>query len=121
MGRTISLISLLVGLAFGWPAWAAPADDGQTAGSRAWVLDQARLAVAITPDDSNDLATAPTRYIYTAGVVTTGAPCVLVVRMADGGTTSSTFSFLAAGVLHKLQVKRILATGTTCVGIQALY
>jgi hypothetical protein len=89
MGRIIWLTSLLAFV--GWAAFAAPADDGQTAGSRAWVLDQARLAVAITPDDSNDLATAPTRYIYTAGIVTTGAPCVLVVRMADGGTTSSTF------------------------------
>src|SRR5258706_5288099 len=111
-----AFFSFWIGVALG-----APADDGQIAGARTWILDQPRLGVAITPDDANDLAIAPTRFLYTAGVVTTGAACVIVVRLADGGTTNLTFSFFAPGVLHRMEVKRVLATGTTCTGILALY
>lgn len=100
-------------------ALAAPADDGQTAGSRSWVLNQGRSFVAVTPSDGADLAVAPTRGILTSGT-SAGAACVLVARGADDGTTNITMT-IAPGIAHPFQLKRILATSTTCVGIVAIY
>jgi hypothetical protein len=115
MGRIIWLTSLLAFLS--WSAFAAPADDGQTAGTRAWTLNQARLAVAVTPDDANDLATAPTRAVWNGNA----AVCNLAVRMADGGTTAVTFVSVQPGQILPFQVKRIMSTNTTCTNILALY
>lgn len=102
----------------GVAVWAAPADDGQSAGTRSWVLTQGRQFVAVTPSDSADLAIAPTRYIVTAGIA--GAVCVLAMRGADDGTTTTNVT-LAAGILHPIQAKRIMAASTTCTSIVAVY
>lgn len=114
---------LLLALAFALfaaSAIAAPSDDGQTAGSRTWVLNQARLFAAVTPSDSADLSTAPTRAIYTSG--TSGAAaCNLAVRGADNGTTAITFVNIQPGVVYPFQIQRVMASGTTCVNIIAMY
>ena len=110
---------VVAGMLLAVAALAAPADDGQTAGSRSWVLNQGRSFVAVTPSDSADLAIAPTRGILTSGT-SGGAACVLVARGADDGTTNITMT-IAPGIAHPFQLKRILATSTTCVGIVAIY
>jgi hypothetical protein len=74
----------------------------------------ARNAAAITPSDTVDL-TSPTRGLYV------GVSGDVVAIMADDGTTSVTFTGLAAGVVHPLRVKRVKSTGTTATNIVALY
>jgi len=102
---------------FPFSALAAPADDGQTAGSRSWTLYQGRIATLVTPDDNNDLATAPTRFVY----IGQAAACNLAVRWADGGTTAVTITALSPGVFHPIQIKRVMSTNTTCTVIMAVY
>lgn len=68
--------------------------------------------VSITPNDGADLAK------MTDGLFI-GAAGNLAVVMQDG--SSVTFTGLAAGVAHRLAVKRVLATGTTATGIVGLY
>lgn len=63
---------------------------------------------SVTPDDNTDFP-KKTRAIY---VGTTGD---LAVVMANGNTI--TFTDIAAGVFHPLQVIRVLSTGTTATGI----
>ena len=70
-------------------------------------------ATSVTPDDNNDLPARPTRGVY---VGTSGD---LKVDLKSG--TTVTFSSLAAGVIHPLQVMRIYATGTTAANILACY
>ena len=69
-------------------------------------------AVAITPDDSNDLADR-TRGIYV------GVSGDLSVILAED-TTAVTFVGLAAGVVHPIAAIRIRSTGTTATSIVAL-
>jgi hypothetical protein len=88
-----------------WAAWAAPADDGQTAGARAWVLFQARSAVAVTPSDSTDLSPTPTRGII--GWLTAATTCNIALRGADDGTTATTIP-VAVGQIMWIEAKRIL-------------
>lgn len=59
---------------------------------------------AVTPDDNNDLLFVP-RGVYcgTAGNLT----------IQDIAGETVTFSNIAAGVIHPLAPKRIMATGTT--------
>lgn len=71
-------------------------------------------AVAVTPSDSTDLATPNSRGLY---VGVTGD----VVAIPFGGSSSVTFKALAAGVVHPIAVKRVLATNTTATNILALY
>ena len=72
----------------------------------------AREAVSVTPDDGNDLARI-TRGIYIGGAGD------LQVTMFDGGEV--TFTALAIGVVHPLQIRRVKATSTTATLIIALY
>lgn len=65
----------------------------------------------VTPNDGADLAKV------TEGLFIGAAGNVAVV-MQDG--SSVTFTGLAAGVVHRLSVKRVLATGTTATGIVGL-
>jgi hypothetical protein len=120
MARIIGRISaILVLIAFGtWGAWAAPSDDGQTAGSRAWVLFSMRSVVAVTPSDGADLAIVPTRGII--GWITAASTCNIALRGVDNGTTAVTVP-VAVGVVMWIEVSRILATGTTCTTVVALY
>lgn len=70
-------------------------------------------AVAITPNNSTDLATAP-RGIYI------GVAGDLKVDML-GGETAVTFVGLAQGVIYPLRVTRVYATGTTAASLIGLY
>jgi hypothetical protein len=99
-------------------AFAAPADDGQTAGSRAWVLFQARSVVAVTPTDGADLAIVPTRGII--GWITAASTCNIALRGVDNGATAVTVP-VAVGQIMWIEASRILATGTTCTTVLALY
>ena len=67
------------------------------------LIDPGSTYVEITPSDANDLA-AITRGIY---VGTSGD---LAVHDVDGNAV--TFVGLAAGVVHPLRVRRVLATST---------
>lgn len=70
-------------------------------------------AVAVTPSDTVDLASGPTRGLYIGGAGN------VVVIMADG--TTATFTALAVGVVHPISVARVKATLTTATTILALY
>lgn len=71
-------------------------------------------AVAITPNNDNNLATIPTRGIYV------GVSGNIKVDMATTGT-AIIFKNLAAGVVHPIAVNRIYATDTTATDIVAVY
>lgn len=77
------------------------------------VTAQARGAVAVTPHDTNDLATYPKALWIGAD----GNIVVIPVENADNAPV--TFA-VSQGVLP-VQVRRVLATGTTATGIVALY
>lgn len=69
--------------------------------------------VPVTPSDSTDLT-----YI-TSGVHLTAGDGTLAVITRNGQTRNITG--LALGIVHPIQVKRILATGTGSTGIFAWY
>lgn len=69
-------------------------------------------AFTITPSDTNELDTITTGvYIGTAGD--------LKVVMAGGETV--TFKSLAAGIVHRMRVRQVFSTGTTCVNVIGMY
>jgi len=70
-------------------------------------------AVAVTPNDSTDLANT-TRALYV------GVSGDIVAIMAEDDS-SVTFKGVGSGAVLPLRVKRILATGTTATDIVALY
>ena len=69
-------------------------------------------AVAITPDDDNDLATIA-RSVYIGGA---GDLAVIL----EGDTVAVTFSGMLVGVVYSIRAKRINATNTTATNIVAL-
>ncbi len=73
--------------------------------------------VAVTPSDTVNI-TFPTGTPYGRAIYVdvTGDVAAL---MADG--TTVTFADVAAGVFHKIGVKRINSTGTTATGIKVMY
>jgi hypothetical protein len=75
--------------------------------------DPVARIVAVTPNDSADLANGPSRGLYLG----TGGDVVL----QDTTGTQVTLSNMAGGVCHPIGARRILATGTTATGIRALY
>lgn len=70
-------------------------------------------AVAVTPSDSTDLSSVPTRALWIGGAGNVN------VDMADG--TTILFSSAGAGSLIPIQVKRVRSTSTTATNIVALY
>jgi hypothetical protein len=70
-------------------------------------------AVAVTPNDSTDLARTPTHAVFVGGAGT------LKVDMAGG--TTVTFSGITANTLLPISVTRVYATGTSATLILALY
>lgn len=73
----------------------------------------ANSAVAVTPHDSNDLATvARGLYVGVSGDVK--------VDMLGTGT-AIVFTGLVAGVVHPLRVTRVYSTDTTATNIVAVY
>lgn len=77
------------------------------------VSSNAQGAVVITPNDSADLTTVPTKGIYI------GVTGDVKVTLNDGSTV--TFTSLSSGVIHPLSVKRVFAIGTTATNILAVY
>lgn len=75
--------------------------------------DPASRAVAITPDNSNDLAET-CRMLYIGGAGT------LTVTLAND-SSSVQFLAVAAGTTLRIRAKRVHATGTSATGIIALY
>lgn len=71
---------------------------------------------AVTPADGSDLPFGNS--VGTKALRVTGAGNV-AVQLAGGGT--ATLTGLAANQIVRIAVTRILATGTTATGIQALY
>ena len=69
-------------------------------------------AVAVTPNDSTNLAVNPTRAIYV------GVAGNLNVDMADGGTVL--FSNVPVG-MFPIQVVRVRSTSTTATNLVAIY
>lgn len=70
-----------------------------------------RNAAAVTPHDTNAIATTAALYVGGAGAVK--------VDMASGATV--TFSAVPAGAILPIQVIRVYATGTAATNILALY
>lgn len=72
----------------------------------------ATRAVAVTPNDTNDLA-------YTSRALWIGGGGNVAVILADD-TNPVTFSGVPAGTLLPLRVKRVRSTGTTATNIVAV-
>ena len=68
-------------------------------------------AVAVTPHDTNKITVTRGLYCGVSGDVK--------VDMLNGDTV--TFTGLAAGVIHPLQVDQVYSTGTTATNIVAVY
>lgn len=76
----------------------------------------AKVGVAVTPSDTQDLPNGPTLALY---VGADGDVRVTLSGMNDG--ESITIKNLAAGILHPLSVKRVWQTDTTATDIMAFY
>ena len=85
----------------------APSESVQLSGSNALG------AVAVTPIDTVDLATVPTKGLYV------GVAGNVKVDMADG--TTVTFTALSSGMIHPISCKRVYDAGTTATSILAVY
>lgn len=71
------------------------------------LLAPATDAFAITPHDTNTFP--KTRGVFAATIT------ALTVEMASGSVV--TFTGLAQGVIHPLQIVKVLSSGTTATGI----
>jgi hypothetical protein len=76
--------------------------------------DPAWDAVAVTPNNSADLARIPTRALYIGGAGD------VKVDMAGAGT-AVVFAGLAAGTILPIRVDRVYSTDTTATSVVALY
>lgn len=72
----------------------------------------AAFGAAITPHDTNNLATL-TRAIYVGG------PGDLTVTLAGGDTV--TLTGVLAGAIYPLRCKKVLSTGTSATSLIALW
>jgi hypothetical protein len=104
--RYLLILLLLVPLA----AWA------QAPGPYTEVINQGRLARAVTPSDTVDFVLGPTRGIYNGGA----AACAIAVILADD-TAAVTLSNVPAGSFMPVRAKRVMATNTACTGIVGLW
>lgn len=75
------------------------------------MIDSYRNAVAITPHDTNDIATTVAVYVGGAGN--------LKVDMKGGGTV--TFQAVPVGTVLEIRATRIYATGTTATYLLGLH
>ena len=78
----------------------------------ATLSDPKGRAVAITPDDSNDLSTACTS-IYVGGAGN--------VKVDTTGGDTVTFNGATAGSVLPIRCTRVYSTGTTATNLLALY
>lgn len=84
-------------------------------GSITYVSNQARKAAVVTPSDST-VIDPPTNAIF----ISNATACNIAVKLADD-TAAVTLSNAQVGQLLPIQAKAIMATGTSCTGIIALY
>jgi hypothetical protein len=83
-------------------------------GRQAEITGSIRRAVAVTPDDSNDLSEV-SRAIWV------GATGDLELVLVDGGGSSIVFSNVIQGIWHPFRASRVKAGSTTATGIRAGY
>jgi hypothetical protein len=76
------------------------------------LIDPGEGGFAITPNDNADLSRV-TRKLYV------GTQGDIQVTLANDDTII--FPALAAGIFHRLRVKRVLSTGTSASGIVGVY
>lgn len=76
-------------------------------------INPATKAMAVTPDDSNDFLDSSKSVLCRGVSLTVGGN----VSWLDENGVSRTAAALAAGLIHPISTKRILATGTTATGI----
>ena len=81
-------------------------------GRAASPIGPARALVAVTPNDAADLPNGLTRSFFVGE-----AGLVAVIDAAGNTAVLSS----AAHQYHPVQIRRVLATGTTAAGIVALY
>ena len=110
----LKYLAALAALLFAMPALAQVPPTGQA------TLNQAQSARGLTPNDSTTFPV--TRGLHIAGDAG-GAPCnISVVFEKDSLTTGSiTLANLQPGISYPYKIKRLRATGTTCVSTAALY
>ena len=70
-------------------------------------------AAAVTPDDDSNLPTLATKGLWVGGAGN------VKVGTVNGNTV--TFNSVPAGILLRIQAKRVYATGTTATNIVALW
>lgn len=80
------------------------------------VINQGRVARAVTPNDTTDFALGFTRGVYNGNA----ASCAIAAILVDD-SAAVTFSNVPAGTFMPIRAKRILATNTTCTGIIGLW
>lgn len=68
----------------------------------------------VTPDDANDLSNI-TRFL------SIGVAGTLKVTTRGGETLTIPSGLLSAGVMHRLEITRVWASGTTATGIVAYW
>lgn len=90
-----------------------PYDPTKDPNSRA-TYETARNAVAVAPSDTADL-TMYSRCLYVGG-----DGDVTVVMVGQNGDAPITFPGVVGGTLLPIQVRRVMATGTTATALVAL-
>jgi hypothetical protein len=100
-------------------AFAAPSDDGQTAGSRMWILFQARSVKTVTPADGADISPSPARG-FIGQIASPATVCAVAVRGIDDAATATTL-LVANGAITWIEISRVLSTGTTCTVVSVVY
>lgn len=78
------------------------------------------FAVAVSPNDSEDLPNGPCRWLYIGGG-TNGDTDLRVTLVGMDPGTHVTFEDIGAGEIHELAVQRVWNTGTAATDILALY
>jgi hypothetical protein len=83
--------------------------------------DPARHAVAVTPNDTEDITNAATEAapLYAKALYIGVTGNVAVIMAGDATGTAVTFSNVPVGFMP-IQVRRVMATNTTATGIVAL-
>lgn len=79
--------------------------------------DPVQKSIAVTPNDSTDLSDSGATVKCRAISVTVAG----VIAFKDANDVTRLTSSLAAGTLHPISTKRVMATGTTATGIVAYW
>jgi hypothetical protein len=105
--HVLLVVLVLVGSGAAWAQAPGPPNE---------VINQARVARAVTPADNTPLALGPTRGLY----IGAAAACAVAVILADD-TAAVTFSAVPAGTFMPIRAKVVMATNTTCTAMVGLW